>query len=310
LTTEIEQREKLFRTLYANPEIRRIVAKALEVEQEGAESPYYLGWAWSDIPVPVQKLKVLVEEGIVKINYQSRSTTTYMVKDPELVRQALEAIGDGEVVTDQLPTDLFDYIVGHDEVKYWLNKSLTSPEPVHILLAGPPATAKSLFLEALGNLPGAQYALGGSSSRAGIADFLINFTPRFLIIDELDKMKGEDFSVLLSLMQSGVVARMKKGLRDINQMTTWVYAGVNRADKLPPELLSRFVTFNFKTYTRDEFLEVAQEVITKQHGKDPALARYIAEAVVKRTKDVRQAVQVAKLVDSTDEVDRFEQGRA
>ncbi len=75
-------------------------------------------------------------------------------------------------------------------------------------MAGPPATAKSLFLEALGQLPGAQYALGGSSSRAGIADFLINFQPRFLIIDELDKMKREDFSVLLSLMQSGVVARL------------------------------------------------------------------------------------------------------
>ncbi len=101
--------------------------------------------------------------------------------------------------------------------------------------------------------------------------------PRFLIIDELDKMKGEDYSVLLSLMQSGVVARMKSGLRDINQMTTWVFAGVNRSDKLPPELLSRFVVFNFQTYTREDFLEAAQEVITRQHGKDPALARYIAE---------------------------------
>ena len=120
---------------------------------------------------------------------------------------------------DQIPADLFDYIVGHDGVKYWLGKSLTSPEPVHILLAGPPATAKSLFLEALGHLLGAQYAQGGSSSRAGMADFLINFHPRFLIIDELDKMKTEDYSVLLSLMQSGVVARMKKGMRNVNQMT-------------------------------------------------------------------------------------------
>jgi Holliday junction DNA helicase RuvB len=304
----VAEREKLYRTLATNPEIRRVVAKALELEEEGAENTYYLGWEWHEIPVPLPKLKVLVEEEIVKINYHSRSTTAYMVKDPDLARQALDAIGDGEVEAEQIPTGLFDYIVGHDEVKYWLSKSLASPEPVHILLAGPPATAKSLFLEALGELPGAQYALGGSSSRAGIADFLINFQPRFLIIDELDKMKGEDFSVLLSLMQSGVVARLKKGLRDVNKMTTWVYAGVNRSDRLPPELLSRFITFKFETYTREEFLEVAQEVITKQHGKDPALARYIAEAVVKRTRDVRQAVQVAKLVETPEEVDRFEQG--
>ena len=200
----VAEREKLYRTLAANPEIRRIVAKALELEAEGADNTYYLGWNWHEIPVPLPRLKVLVEEGIVKINYQSRSTTTYMVQDPELAHQALEAIGDGALLEDEIPADLFDYIVGHDEVKYWLNKSLTSPEPVHILLAGPPATAKSLFLEPLGQLPGAQYALGGSSSRAGIADFLINFQPRFLIIDELDKMKREDFSVLLSLMQCGL----------------------------------------------------------------------------------------------------------
>ncbi len=215
----VAEREKLYLTLAANPEIRRVVAKALELEEAGEENTYYLGWEWHGIPIPLPKIKVLIEEEILKISYHSRSTTTYKVKDPDLARQALEAIGDGEVEADQIPADLFDYIVGHDEVKYWLQKSLVSPQPVHILLAGPPATAKSLFLEALGDLPGAQYALGGSSSRAGIADFLINFQPRFLIIDELDKMKTEDYSVLLSLMQSGVAARMKKGMRNVNQMT-------------------------------------------------------------------------------------------
>ena len=68
--------------------------------------------------------------------------------------------------------------------------------------------AKSLFLEAPSQLPGAQYALGRASSRAGFADFLTIFQPRFLIIDELGKMKREDFSVLLSLIQSGVVVRL------------------------------------------------------------------------------------------------------
>ena len=192
----VAEPEKLYRTLAANPEIRRVVAKALELEEEGASNTYYLGWEWHEIPVALPKLKVLVEEEIVKINYRSRSTTTYM----DLARQALEAIGDGEVEADQIPADLFDYIVGHDEVKHWLSKSLASPEPVHILLAGPPATAKSLFLEALGDLPGAHYALGSSNSRAGIADFLINFQPRCLNIDELDKMKTEDCSVSLALM--------------------------------------------------------------------------------------------------------------
>ena len=41
-------------------------------------------------------------------------------------------------------------------------------------------------------------------------------------------------------------------------MTTWVFAGVNRKDRLPPELLPRFDSFDFKTYTREEFLEVTR----------------------------------------------------
>ena len=59
-----------------------------------------------------------------------------------------------------------------------MQKSLASSDPVPILLTGPPATAKSLFLEAVGGLGGVQYPLGGSSGKAGITDFLINFRPR------------------------------------------------------------------------------------------------------------------------------------
>ncbi len=88
-------------------------------------------------------------------------------------------------------------------------------------------------------------------------------------------------------------------------MTTWIFAGVNRKDRLSPELLSRFVSFDLKSYTREEFLGVALEVITSQLGKDPDLARYVAERVVLRTKDVRQAIQVAKLCDTPEEVDRL-----
>ena len=105
-------------------------------------------------------------------------------------------------------------------------------------------------------------------------------------------------------MHSCVVARLKKGMREVDQMTTWIIAGVNRRDWLPPELLPRFVSFDFKPYTREEFLEVAQEVITAQLGKSPDLARYVAERVVLRAKDIRQAIQVAKRADSLKEVDR------
>ncbi|MDP3062216.1 MAG: hypothetical protein Q8O40_03225 [Chloroflexota bacterium] len=306
---QVTVREKLFRFLSANAEVRQMCNRALEIEAEGKAKgeQYYLGWEWHQIPVPTQKLRVLVEEEVFKVNYSSRSTTAYMVKYPDLVREALEIIGDGDVTEEGIPPDLFSRIIGHDEVKFWLRKSLMAEMPVHILLVGPPATAKSLFLEELGGLPGAQYALGGAASKAGISDFLLNFRPRYLVIDELDKMRFEDYSVLLSLMQTGIVARLKKGMRDMERMATWVFAGVNRRDRLPPELVSRFVDFSFEPYTREEFIEVSVSVITGL-GKDPELARHIAERVWERTHDVRQAIQVSKLVSNREEVDRFESG--
>lgn len=305
--------DRVRRILAANPEVRDLAARALEVEREGRErsGQYYLGWEWHDIPVPVQKLRTLVEEGVVRVNYSSRSTRAYLLNEPEVMQEVLGELEPKKQEQDAdgaVPANLFDHIVGHDEVKFWIAKSLASTQPVHILLVGPPATAKSLFLEALGSLPGSQYALGGSSSRAGVADFLLNFRPRYLVVDELEKMRGEDFSVLLSLMSSGVVARLKKRMREVEQMTTWVFAGCNRQDRLPPELLSRFLVFRFHPYTEEEFVDVSVTVITQVLGKDEGLARYVARKLAQRTRDVRQAIQVAKLCDSIQEVDRFEAG--
>ena len=53
---------------------------------------------------------------------------------------------------------------------------------------------------------------------------------------------------------------------------------------------------------------MVQVVITGQLGKDPALARYVAESVLLRTKDVRQAIRVAKLCDSPEAAHGFEGG--
>lgn len=59
---------------------------------------------------------------------------------------------------------------------------------------------------------------------------------------------------------------------------------VNRRDRLPPELLSRFVEFQFAPNSEQEFIRVAEEVISRQLGKDRALAQYLAEQVAKRTR--------------------------
>ncbi len=61
-------------------------------------------------------------------------------------------------------------------------------------------------------------------------------------------------------------------------------------------------------YSSDEFIEVAAAVIAGPLSKDPDLARHIAERLSLRTRDVRQAIHVAQLCDTREEVERFEAG--
>jgi holliday junction DNA helicase RuvB len=44
---------------------------------------------------------------------------------------------------------MFDSIVGYDGIKRTFVRSLTSKQPVHILLVGPPGQAKTLFLKCI-----------------------------------------------------------------------------------------------------------------------------------------------------------------
>ena len=43
----------------------------------------------------------------------------------------------------------FDEIIGHDHIKKLFQMATTSNEPTHILLTGPPASAKTMFLLSL-----------------------------------------------------------------------------------------------------------------------------------------------------------------
>ena len=84
----------------------------------------------------------------------------------------------------EIPPDLFSIIVGYEDLKEMFLRSLTSEKPTHILLWGETGTAKTLFMQELSRLKRSRYALGGSSTKAGIARFLIDYRPLFLLIDE------------------------------------------------------------------------------------------------------------------------------
>lgn len=201
----------------------------------------------------------------------------------------------------EIPKDLFDVVVGHAEVKKLFFMSLRAEKPVHILLVGPPATAKSVFLMELERLHGSRSALGGTSSKAGIVDFIIEHRPRYLLIDELEKMNTKDYSALLSLMDPGQVTRLKKGMTDAIKVKIWVFAAVNRDDTLPPELKSRFLPRYLREYSEQDFKKVVWAVLVKRERTDEDVAVNIADKVAAYSRDVRDAVKIARLYCSKDQ---------
>jgi Holliday junction DNA helicase RuvB len=122
--------------------------------------------------------------------------------------------------------------------------SINADKPVHVLLVGPPASAKSLFMNCLTMPERSYYAVGSSSTKSGIFDCLFEHRPRYFIVDDIEKMSKRDQASLLNLMESGTLSELKHKQQRMTQLKTWVFASANTADKLMTPLLTRFTVRN------------------------------------------------------------------
>jgi Holliday junction DNA helicase RuvB len=193
--------------------------------------------------------------------------------------------------------NLFDDIIGYEDVKDLFERAIKTERPVHLLLCGPPASAKSLFMRSLTKLERSYYAVGTSSTKSGIFDYLFEHRPRYFIIDELEKMNKKDQTSLLNLMESGILSELKHNQQRSTQLKTWVFASCNSTDKLLQPLLTRFRDIHFKPYTEEEFVEIVVNVLDREEGVDRDIALVIADSVFNRLKssNIRECVRIARL---------------
>ncbi|MFH8108089.1 MAG: hypothetical protein QXJ25_03640 [Candidatus Aenigmatarchaeota archaeon] len=204
----------------------------------------------------------------------------------------------------EIPEDIFDTVIGYDDVKKLFLMSLKAEKPTHILLVGPPASAKTVMLLEISRLKDAFYVLGGSTTKVGLIDQLFDLRPKYVLLDEADKMDKEDYTALLSLMETGIVKEVKHDKTREIILPAKVYAACNNEKYLPPEILSRFqFRLHFKPYTKEEFIEVSKRVLIMREGLDEELATYISERVAELTRDVRESIGIARLAKTKDEVD-------
>jgi Cdc6-like AAA superfamily ATPase len=151
---------------------------------------------------------------------------------------------------------LFDDIVGFEDVKSLFEMAIKAERPVQLLLCGPPSSGKSLFMGSLTRLERSYYAVGSSSTKSGIFDYLFEYRPRYFIIDELEEMNKKDQTSLLNLMESGILSELKHNQQRTTQLKTWVFALCNSTDRLLPPLLTRLRDIHFKPYTEEEFVDI------------------------------------------------------
>jgi len=75
--------------------------------------------------------------------------------------------------------------------------ALASDFATHILLVGPPESAKTMFLISLmRHLKNSYFTDGANSTKAGMVDYLFENGPRYFLVDEIDKMACRGPSVL------------------------------------------------------------------------------------------------------------------
>ena len=201
----------------------------------------------------------------------------------------------------------FSNVVGYSDIKKLLLKSVVSRDPVHVLLVGPASSSKTVFLlEMLEGLDDTYFIDAVGASGPGMMEHLFNHNTKYLLIDEIDKMRKIDQAALLNVMETGILSETKmKGKTRQKKMRLWIFATSNEVERLSQPLRSRFMKLHLEEYTYEKFIEIVRRLLKKRYHLDVSLSEKIAYAVWNqmKSKDVRDAINIAKLTKSSTDVD-------
>jgi len=195
---------------------------------------------------------------------------------------------------------IFDKIMHYEGIKRTFLRSLNSEESVHILLVSPPGQAKTLFLKCILETPGQKkvfFIIGSNASKACIIDDLFDLRPKYLLVDEIEHLKSEYQTMLLSLMETGILTQTMHGKVRQTNMKTWVFATSNGTKRLTEPLLSRFRVMYINEYDFAQFYEISTKKLL-----DEGLSEYAADEITKSVwkhlpnPNIRNCVQIGRLV--------------
>ena len=202
--------------------------------------------------------------------------------------------------------DIFADILGYTDIKKEFNKALESANPVGILLVGPPGCGKSEFLKQIRAAydDKSVFIDGSYGSKAGIFEALREKKPKYVLLDEIDKLTTHDQQALLNLMGSGRLTKTTKSESYDIKLDAWVFATANKKGNILDPLFDRFERYFLSEYRDDEFKAIAVQRLKKE-GIQDELALYIANAVLRglNRKSLRDVIRIAKKSRTIQDVD-------
>ena len=202
--------------------------------------------------------------------------------------------------------DFFEDIIGYNDIKKFLRMSINTEEPIHILLIGPPASAKTMFIKSMMmKLNNSYFTDGGNSTKAGMLEYIFDNKPKYLLIDEIDKMSTKDQTFLLNLMETGMVSETKHAKTRMEVLKTWVIASSNDISNIIPALKSRFFIIELEPYSYEQFCQITMGLLIEQHKVKEEIAKATAHMVWNRlgSKNIRDCVRIGRIAKSVEDVD-------
>ena len=148
-------------------------------------------------------------------------------------------------------------------MKELLTRCLVVKDSCNILLSGPPASSKTIFLLSIQKeVSNACFIDAANASGPGLVDCLFEHpNTQVICIDELDKLKKSDQTALLNLLETGILSSIKvRKTRSIRMEGVKVFATSNGVDKLVGPLRSRFLEFELPEYTWEVFRDYTKVV--------------------------------------------------
>ena len=159
-----------------------------------------------------------------------------------------------------------------------------------------------MFLESLSKLKSSYFVDGASTTKSGLLDCLFLNDPKYLLIDEIDKMSTKDQAMLLNLMETAIVSEIKHNKTRTAQMKTSVFATSNNVTDIITPLQSRFFVVELPPYTYEQFYQISVHLLTVGHKVSQHIADEIANKVWANSRNIRDCVRIGRMAKSVDDI--------